>query len=312
MSEFVVAVDLGGTLTKLALADADGTVRGQTRVPTYHDGGPAEIVTWLAGQVTAFAATAGAGGTCVGFGVVVPGIIDSATGTVRAAANIGWYDVPLRQLLSELTGLPGAVAHDVRCGGLAEWRLGSGVGAHNLLFLPLGTGIAGAMIVDGQMLDADGYAGELGHIQVPAAGDAKCPCGGVGCLETVASAAGVARSYHRITGAAPSVEAREIADRARAGEVAARQAFAIASEALVEALTIYVTLLAPEVIVIGGGLSGAADIIFPQLTAGLADRLHFQRTPRIEVASLGADAGVIGAGLIGWDRVHSAAGGSHE
>ncbi len=111
-------------------------------------------------------------------------------------------------LLTELTGLPGVVAHDVRSAGLAEWRLGSGVGADNLLFLSIGTGIAGAMVVDGRMLDAGGYAGEIGHTRVTAAGDARCACGQVGCLETLASAAGVARTYARLAGTADSANLR--------------------------------------------------------------------------------------------------------
>ena len=117
------------------------------------------------------------GDRCLGYGVVVPGIVDAATGTVRAAPNVDWVDVPLRDQLTELTGLPGVVAHDVRSAGLAEWRLGSGVGAENLLFLSIGTGIAGAMVVDGRMLDAGGYAGEIGHTRVTAAGDRRCACG---------------------------------------------------------------------------------------------------------------------------------------
>ena len=305
MSDYVVAVDLGGTLTKVAYAVADGTVSTAVRLPTRMVDGQASV-SWLA-SVIDDAVVARPEGTCLGFGVAVPGIIDVPRGVVRAAPNVGWFDVPLRARLSALTGRPGIVAHDVRSGGLAEWRVGAGVGASNLLFLPIGTGIAGAMVVDGRLVDADGYAGEIGHIAVPAARDLACLCGQVGCLETVASAVGVARSYALTSGAdasvAPPVDAREVAERARAGDPAAVDAFDVAVQALVEALTDYVSLLGPETVVVGGGLVGAFDLLGKPISSGLDARLTFHRRPRLVPARLGADAGVIGAGLVAWDRI---------
>lgn len=297
----VLAVDLGGTLTKVAHAHADGTTTPPTRLASVVVGGQVSV-DWL-GDVLAEAARARPQERCRGYGVVVPGVIDVAAGVVRAAANVGWYDVPLRERLSSRTGLPGVVAHDVRSGGVAEWRLGAGRGATNLLFLPLGTGIAGAMVVDGRLLDADGYAGEIGHLPVRAGGDRDCRCGQHGCLETVASATGVVRSYLAATDG-PVVDARTVADRARAGDAAAGAAFDLAVEGLTEALAAYATLLAPQMVVVGGGLAGSFDLIGPRVEAGVAERLSFQRSPRLVPARLGADAGVIGAGLVGWDGVH--------
>jgi len=298
--DYVVAVDLGGTLTKVAYAQRDGTVSAAVRVPTVLTGGRASLP-WLA-SVLEEAAAGRPQDRCLGFGVVVPGIIDVPSGVVRAAPNVGWYDVPLRQRLGELTGWAGTVGHDVRSGGLAEWRRGAGVGSANLLFLPLGTGIAGAMVVDGRLVDADGYAGEIGHIAVPAACATPCLCGQQGCLETVASAPGVGRSYARLSGG-PALDAAEVAQRARSGDGAARGAFQVAVRALTEALTVYATLLGPERVVLGGGLAGAFDLIGPPLSAGLDARMAFQRRPEVVPALLGADAGVIGAGMVAWDRI---------
>lgn len=298
--ERVVAVDLGGTLTKVAAAYADGTTSPPVRVATVVVGGQVSV-DWL-GEVVAAAARERPGEPCRGYGVVVPGVIDTPRGVVRAATNVGWYDVPLRDRLTRSTGLTGAVAHDVRSGGLAEWRLGAGRGATNLLFLPLGTGIAGALVVDGRLLDADGYAGEIGHLPVAAGGDRPCSCGQRGCLETVGSATGVVRSYAQHSGA-PGVDARTIAGLARSGDPAARAAFDLAVEGLTEALTAATMLLAPEAVVVGGGLVASFDLIGPPVQRALAERLTFQRCPRLVPARLGADAGVIGAGLVGWDRV---------
>jgi glucokinase len=298
--DYVVAVDLGGTLTKVAYASAVGTTSDAVRLPTRRVDGQVSV-SWLA-SVIEDAVAARPGDTCLGYGVVVPGIIDVPRGVVRAAPNVGWYDLALRHRLSTLTGRAGVVAHDVRSGGLAEWRLGAGVGARDLLFLPLGTGIAGAMVVDGRLVDADGYAGEIGHVAVPAAGEAACSCGQRGCLETVASASGVARTYARESGGAV-VDAQEVAARARAGEPAASRAFAVAVQALVEALTTYATLLGPETVILGGGLAGAFDLLGGQVAAGMDATMAFQRRPHLVPAALGADAGVIGAGLVAWDLI---------
>ncbi|HYP46016.1 MAG TPA: ROK family protein [Propionibacteriaceae bacterium] len=298
--EFVVAVDLGGSLTKIAAATPDGRLSRVERLPTRLGGTDEALLQWLAEQIRRLAHSGP--GCCLGYGVVVPGIIDATTGTVRAAPNVGWYNVPVAARLSALTGLPGAVGHDVRSGGLAEWRLGAGVGVANLLFLPLGTGIAGAMVVDGNLLEADGYAGEIGHVRVGAAEQLPCACGQRGCLETVTSAAGVSRSYGRLSGTSgpsPLPDAQQVAERARAGEPAARAAYDVAAEGLAEALLVYLTLLAPEVVIIGGGLAGALDLFLPQIDAELRSRATLQRLPRIVPATLGADAGLVGAGLIG-------------
>ena len=307
-AEFVVAVDVGGTLTKIAYADPAGSLTGSARLKTQLADGGAGLVTWLAATIRRWVDQR-PDARCRGYGVVAPGIVDARSGTVRTAANVHWVDVPLRDLLTELTGLPGVVAHDVRSAGLAEWRLGSGHGAHDLLFLSLGTGVAGAMVVDGRMLEAGGYAGEIGHTRVNVAGDERCACGLVGCLETLASAAGVARTYARLvtpadsTSPAERLEAHRVADRARSGDPIAQRAFDLVAAALTEALTNYVTLLGPELIVIGGGLSGAADLFVPQVVDAMSAAMSFQRRPRIVTATLGADAGVIGAGLVGWDRM---------
>jgi glucokinase len=313
-TDFVVAVDLGGSLTKVAYADPQGRLSAPVRLPTHLGDGGDGLVSWLAGQIRTTAASRSPY-RCRGFGVVVPGIIDATGGRVVAATNLGWYDVPLRDRLTALTGLPGAVAHDVRSAGVAEWRLGAAQGVPNALFLALGTGIAGAMVVDGRMLDADGYAGELGHVRVAAAGDLPCACGQRGCLETVASAAGVVRTHARSTETAvdrvtavyepavgePLSGAQRVAELARRGDEPALAAFAVATDALTEVLLSYLTVLAPELVVIGGGLAGSADLFLPQVTNGLRDRVTFQRLPRIAPALLGADAGVLGAGLVGWD-----------
>ncbi|HEY9292492.1 MAG TPA: ROK family protein [Microlunatus sp.] len=308
----VAAVDLGGTYTKIGLIDHSGTVRAETKVPTKITAGPngdggLGTVSWLGDEIAAFIDTEATrlGESVAGFGVIVPGIIDSAAGAVIAAPNIGWYEVEVAGPLTERLGLPGAIGHDVRTAGLAEWQLGAARGSSNLLFVPLGTGIAAAVVVDGRMLEADGYAGELGHTPVPAAGELVCACGGIGCLEIVASAAGVVRNYTRVTNTDSSPSAEQIAAAAREGDHAALAAFDVAGTALAEAFVIAVTLFGPETIVIGGGLSGAADLLLPRIEQEFDRRLTFQRRPSLIISAFGSQAGMVGAGLLGWRSVVS-------
>ena len=206
----------------------------------------------------------------MGYGLVAPGIIDAAAGSVRVAPNVGWRDVPIRQRAGHPTGLPGAVGHDVRGGGLAEWRLGRGVGHDNVLFLALGTGIAGASIVDGRMLEAGGYAGEIGHLHVSVA-DQHCACGAYGlpgdgrlgrrAWPAATSAPPVCRAVPRRWRSWPGAVIRLLCRRSPSPWPGCRRPSAA-----------YAALLAPELVIIGGGLSGAADLIMDELSRALDDR----------------------------------------
>lgn len=319
----VCAVDLGGTFTKMALVDRAGVIRAETRVetvltartvPTDRSGpSPTDQVDddgrgtaeWLAGAIRDFADEQLTGeldgSRLAGFGVVVPGIVTD--GVVEAAPNIGWHAMPLARILSDRLLLPGGVDHDVRSAGRAEWQLGAGRGVANLMFVPLGTGIAAALVVDGRLLTAGGYAGEVGHIPVPSVGDVVCACGGIGCLEIVASAAGVSRTFARLTNRSLMTPAEQIAGLARSGAPAAVKSFALAGRALAEALLTSLTLLGPEMIIIGGGLSGASDLIFPVVEQFLNERITFQRRPQLVAAQFGSRAGLIGAALLAGDQL---------
>lgn len=211
-------------------------------------------------------------------GVVVPGIIDAATGTV-GAENLAWVGTPVLAELKESLGEDQQVvlAHDVRAGGYAELRQGALTGTTNSLFLPLGTGIAAAMVVDGSLVSGDGYAGELGHTRFVHGDTAElCACGQWGCLETVASAAALARRYGARTGRTVD-GAREVLELLAQGDPDAAAVWSDAMEALVDALVLYTTLVAPTRIAIGGGLVGAGETLLAPLREGVAARLTFQQ-----------------------------------
>ncbi|MBZ4322795.1 ROK family protein, partial [Streptomyces huiliensis] len=204
--KYVIALDVGGTGIKAALMGADATLVHETLRPTDREQGPDAVVARILDLAAELRDQAEKefGEPPAAAGIAVPGVVDTATGTAVYAANLGWRDLPLRDLLSRrLDGIPVALGHDVRTGGLAEGRLGAGQGADRFLFVALGTGIAGAIGIEGRVEDgANGSAGEIGHIAVRRGPDAPtCGCGGRGCLETLASASAVGRAWAAASGA---------------------------------------------------------------------------------------------------------------
>lgn len=303
MSTVVVAVDVGGTTLKCALVHPDGSVHHSERRPTGAGRGGPPVVGTVLDVASALADRARADGMePVAAGVAVPGVVDENAGVAVWAANVGFRDVPLRDLLSARLGMPAALGHDVRAGGLAEARLGAGGGRRHVLFVAVGTGIAAAHVLDGTAhAGAHGAAGELGHVVVRPGGP-RCGCGGRGCLEAVASASAIGRRYAELSGAA-AVTAAGVATRADAGEELAGRVWREAVEALADGLLTAQALYDAEIIVLGGGLARAGPILLAPLRAALAARVTFHRAPELAPAALGDNAGCIGAALLGLDAV---------
>ncbi|MGX1671339.1 ROK family protein [Streptomyces sp. NPDC055400] len=299
----VIALDVGGTGMKAALVGADGTLLHQARRATGRERGPDAIVETILG----FAADLRAygeehlGEPAAAAGVAVPGIVDDEHGIALYASNLGWRDVPMRRLLSErLDGIPVALGHDVRTGGLGEGRLGAGRGADRFLFVPLGTGIAGAIGIGGRIEPgAHGSAGEIGHIVVRPGGT-DCGCGQRGCLERYASASAVSLAWAEATGD-PQADAADCAKAVESGDPRARQVWLEAVDALADGLVTALTLLDPRTLIIGGGLAEAGETLFTPLRAAVEERVTFQKLPTIVPAALGDTAGCLGAGLLAWD-----------
>ncbi|MBB5480681.1 ROK family protein [Micromonospora parathelypteridis] len=300
----VVALDLGGTGIKAALVRADGTSHYTERHATGADRGPAAVMETVLSVAGGLADKARADGlTPVAVGIAVPGVIDEVAGVAVWSANVGFRDVPLRDLAVARLGLPVALGHDVRVGGVAEARLGAGRGSRHVLFVAIGTGIASAHVVGGSAYaGAHGAAGELGHIVVRPGGP-RCGCGQLGCLEAVASAAAVGRRYGEL--ARTPATAADVAARAAAGEELAGQVWRDTVDALADGLLTGQTLYDAEVMVIGGGLAEAGSVLIDPLRAALRARLTFHREPRLARAALGDRAGSLGAALLALDYLEA-------
>ena len=226
-------------------------------------------------------------------GLVVPGVVDTENQIARYSENIGWKDVHFGKMIHDLTGLPVGFGHDVRAGGLAEFTFGASKNHANSLFIAIGTGIAGAMIIDGQLLD-DPYAGELGHLNIGSA--FGCPCGAHGCLETIATGPSIARIYNERSGESVA-GSLEVVKAAQGGNRIAQEVWDEAARALGAALMSYINILAPELIVLGGGVSQAGRTLIDPINSYLDTHITFQRKPEIRIAALGDSAGMIGAGI---------------
>ena len=326
MTAVVAAVDVGGTRRKAALVDRDGReVVTLTRPTPSALDVPGALVRAVADTVAelrdaARDLTEGTGPESpdvdapevvapevvapevVAAGVVVPGIVDDGRGVAVWASNLGWRDLPVTGPLSELLGVPVALGHDVRAGLRAEVAWGAATGSRNVLFIPLGTGIAGALMLDGHVVAADGWAGEIGHVVVEPEG-LPCPCGQRGCLETVASASAIARAYAARTagrGGGPH-DAEAVAALVRAGDADAVAVWDHAVAALARILVMMTTATGIDHILVGGGLAQSGETLLAPLREAVRASLTFQREPRIERARLGERAGCLGAACLAWD-----------
>ncbi len=289
-----LAIDVGGTTLKGELVDADGAVLAARDAPTPRGDGARDAIAKL-GQ--ALLSEAGAGAV-VGAGVVVPGVVDPSSGIASYSANIGWRDLELVESLGSAWSLPVRIGNDVAAGGVAEHRTGAGRGVADLVFVPIGTGIAAALLSGGRLVSRDGGAtAELGHVIVRPG--VRCGCGSDGCLEAWASAGAITKRYAELAGR-PVAGAKEVADRLDEDPVA-RQVWTDAVEALAHGLTTVALLFGPELVVIGGGLGHAGARLLDPLRDALAHRARVVPPPALATAVHGSRAGVVGAAMLALD-----------
>ena len=298
----VIAVDVGGTDTKAALFDESGRMLGLSRTPTPQDG--ERTAQAVLARVQELALRFAADFPDVrprAVGMLAPGVVDDDAGIGILSTNLHWSNVPFKKLTEELIQLPTTFSHDVRAAGDAEFRLGAARPFDNVVVMVIGTGIAGSLFINGHAHTGAGYAGEIGHSIVDPSGS-LCACGSRGCLETIASAGAIVRRYEEFTGTRPS-GAREVLALGQAGDPAATAIWSDALDALALSIAQLAAVLAPEAVVIGGGLAQAGDRLFLPLRERVAALLSFHRRPIILPASIGENAGLLGAALRARDLV---------
>lgn len=287
----VIGVDVGGTKILAGVVGRDGSVLGRHEVET-PTGSQDALLDALVEAVQALG-TRDAG--AAGFGL--PSRIDQRTGTALGSVNIPLADLRFRDVMSERLGLPVAIDNDANVAALAEWKLGAGRGTTDLVMLTLGTGVGGGLVLGG--VPYRGWA-ELGHVVVVAGGEpCQGTCTGHGHLEAVASGTAADRAAQELWGGDAGAE--QLVERAQAGDDAARAALAELGRLLGAGIGSFVNMFGVELVVIGGGFGvGAGELLLvPALEAARREALSpaSQRLRLVE-AELGADAGLIGAGLL--------------
>lgn len=294
----VAGLDIGGTKAAAAWATAEG-IRGPT---VRRDMVPDSADASLAAAADALrAALAGAPGPLRAIGVGVPAIVDREAGMVQWAPNIpGWNGFPLGERLAEAFGVPVYVDYDGHMAALGEFWLGAGQGVANLVLVTIGTGIGGGIIADGRLLRGSvGVAGALGWMSCPQWESPEATK--LGALEALAAGPGILRRARRRGdySSPPDVFAA-----ARAGDRAASATIAEAAAGLGLGLANVVSILGPEVILIGGGVGAHADLFIPAIERAI--KAHAQpfaaRAARVATAALGPDAGLVGAARLALGR----------
>ena len=311
--ELAIGIDVGGTKIAAGVVDEQGRVlaRGRADTPGIDPAAVldtiGDLVDELRGEHDDSAGEIGA------LGIGAAGFVDASGSTVLFAPHLAWRDEPLRDAAAERTGLPVLVENDANASGWAEWRFGAVQGEPHVVLVTLGTGIGGAIVIDGKPYRGRfGLAGEFGHMQVVPDG-LPCDCGNRGCWEQYASGRvltrrgrsaaeeGTALGRRLLDAAGGSVEGIQgshVTQEAREGDEEARGWIADVGDWLGVGLASLAAALDPGAFVIGGGLSEAGDLLLAPAQSGfsrtLTGRGH-RPEARIVAAGLGPDAGLIGA-----------------
>lgn len=292
----VIGVDLGGTKIATGSVDAEGRVHERHEVPTPVESQEA----LLDGIARAVEPLIGDRPGAIGIGI--PSLIDRKTGRALGSVNIPLKDVALAELVAERFGIPVLLENDGNLAALAEWTLGAGRGADDLVVLTLGTGVGGGLVLDGAL-----YRGiaELGHVVVVADGPpCQGNCTGRGHLEAVASGNAADRAAEKLWGEGATAEL--LVGRAEEGDPEAVEALAGMGHLLGAAIGSFVNTFAPELVIVGGGF-GIAAFDFLHASAFEIARREAVVPDVLEVriirADLGPDAGLIGAGLLAFEAV---------
>ncbi len=292
----VIGVDLGGTKILAGLVARDGSIGRTIEIPT-PGGTAADVLSAVDGVVDALLED---GVAAIGYGV--PLNIDRRTGVALRAVNLPVQEVHFPDRARARYALPAGVENDGNAAALAEWRLGAGRGASDVIMLTLGTGVGGGLVVDGHLYR--GWA-ELGHTVVVAGGPpCQGNCHGRGHLEAVASGHVADRAAAELYG--PEGDAPLLVKRARSGEARAIEALAEIGRLLGIAIGSLTNIFDPDVVIVGGGFGVAAGdlILGPALRAAREEAIRpADEALRIVLAELGDEAGLIGAGLVGFEAL---------
>ena len=315
-STFVVGIDVGGQTSKLGVVDANGIVLAQTviRTDTYTDVEP--YIAELADAVRKVINESGTEGKIKGIGVGAPNG-NYYTGTIEGAVNLTWGGdkaIEFTKLLSEaMGGLPVALTNDANAAAVGEMTYGAARGMKDFIMITLGTGVGSGIVINGNVLYGhDGFAGELGHVTAERNGR-QCNCGKKGCLETYASATGVARTAREwlentdepsVLRNVEKIASKDVYEAAKAGDKLALKIFDFTGEVLGRAFADFIAFSAPEAIVLFGGLARAKEFLLEPMQNSMNENVMplWRNKVKIVFSQLKeSDAAILGASALAWN-----------
>jgi glucokinase-like ROK family protein len=297
--------------TTVAIADARGEVRAIRETPTPLDDAHAAIRAALELVDGALESAGLPRARLESVGVTVPGMVDTRSGIVALAPNLGWSDVPIRDLLHQALGLPVVVHNVTNSGAIAEGRVGAAKGARSYIWVYVGSGLGAGIVIDGQVFAGTrGFSGEIGHCPVVDAGP-ECSCGLRGCLETVASGLAIERIAEQaarsteptlLSECGSKLDATRVLDAARAGDAVARRILRDVGTNLGMGIAYLVSVLDPELVVLGGRVMEASEFILDSARESLARHTLRRSSVKVVSSALGDRAALIGSVLSAMDQ----------
>ena len=310
-----IGIDVGGTGVQVGVVNEQGEIIAKDSFPTGVGRPYQEMIRDMADCTRSAVAKAGLTIDDVkAVGVGIPGIGDNKTGHVIFCTNLGWRDVPLRAEYQQYIDKPVYIDNDATVAGLAESVAGVSANTDSSVFLTLGTGVGGGIVIHGKVWNGfHGVGSEIGHMILKVGGE-PCTCGNHGCVERYCSATAIIRMAKEavaqhpesailtaVNGDANAINAKVVFDAAKAGDEVALVVFRAYVSYLSQAISSIMQFLDPEVIVLGGGVSKAGAFLLDAVRAEVPKYLLFKTMPhaRIELAKLGPDAGIIGAAMLG-------------
>lgn len=308
MGKVCVGIDVGGTTVKLGLFETTGRLMDKWEIPTRTEDGAKNILPDIAASVRKKLEDLEIDLEDVtGAGMGIPGPV-LPDGSVTLCVNLGWRDMnPQRELSALLDGLPVKSGNDANVAALGEMWQGGGKGFSDIVMVTLGTGVGGGVIIDEKIVAGrHGLGGEIGHIHARDEETESCNCGGVGCLEQIASATGIAREARRkmastntpsvLREAGDEVTAKDVLDAAKAGDSLALEVMEVVGHYLGVALASLALTVDPQMFVIGGGVSKAGQYLVEVINRHYAQYMTIsENRGTIGLAKLGNDAGIYGA-----------------
>lgn len=310
--KYCFGVDIGGTTIKMGLFEPGGEILDKWEIVSRTENGGEAVLPDIAESIKKkIAQYEMKTEDVIGVGVGVPAPV-SAEGVVKGSANIGWGYKDVKKELEELTGFDAEIANDANVAALGEMWKGGGMGQKNMIMVTLGTGVGGGVIIGGRLLvGANGAGGEIGHICVNYDESESCGCGNCGCLEQYASATGVVRlANQRLLKddkesvlRHEKVSAKAVFDAVKAGDELAQEVAEEFGRYLGFAIANMAVIADPNIVVIGGGVSKAGEILLTYIEKAFKERAFFANADmKFSLATLGNDAGICGAAKLVLDQ----------